>query len=78
MSDIEKLGAAISDALDKCPVADVLSVLTGSLVGLTVELVRRKGEDVNKQITLDGGEQRDITIHPPKANAPKPTKAGAA
>ena len=74
MSEIEKLGNAISDALDTCPVADVLSVLTGALVGLTVELVRRKGEDVNKEITLNGGDQRDITIHAPKKslNVPQP------
>ena len=66
MSAIEKLGAAIELALDECSVQDVLSILTGSFVGLTVELVRRQGHDTKKQITVDGGNQRDITIHATK------------
>lgn len=66
MSKVGKLGAAIERALDECPVSEVLSVLTGALVGLSVELVRRKGHDISKEIRLDGGDQRDITIHPPK------------
>ena len=69
---LENLGAAIERALDECPVSEVLSILTGSLVGLTVELVRRQGEDINKPITLNGGDQRDITISPPKT-AQRPT-----
>ena len=63
---IEKLGAAIEQALDEAPVSDVLSVLTGAFVGLTVELVRREGHDANGEIKVDGGNQRDITIHAPK------------
>ena len=59
---LEDLGAAIVDAMDECPVADVLSVLTGALVGLAVELMRRQGYDTTKAITLAGGEQRDVTI----------------
>lgn len=66
MSAIHKLSAAIELALDEAPVADVLSILTGAFVGLTIELVRRQGHDVSKQIKVDGGQQRDITIHPPK------------
>jgi hypothetical protein len=66
MTPIEKLGQAISDALDEAPAADVLTVITGAFVGLTVEMVRRAGHDVAKPITVDGGKQRDITIHPPK------------
>lgn len=67
MSAIEKLGAAIESALDEAPAADVLSVLTGAFVGLAVELVRRAGHDTGKEIKLDGGSSRDITIHSPKA-----------
>ena len=63
---IEKLGAAIEQALDECSVSDVLSVITGAFVGLTVELVRRQGHDASKAITVDGGENRDITIHAAK------------
>jgi hypothetical protein len=63
---IDRLGQAISDALDEAPAADVLIVITGAFVGLTVEMVRRAGHDVDKAITVDGGKQRDITIHAPK------------
>lgn len=66
MTPLEKLGQAISDALDEASAADVLTIITGAFVGLTVEMVRRSGNDVAKPITVDGGDQRDITIHPPK------------
>lgn len=65
-SEIDKLGAAIEHALGVAPAADVLSVLTGAFVGLTVELVRRQGCDVSLPIKIDGGTSRDLTIHPPK------------
>lgn len=60
---IDKLGEAIETALSEAPAADVLSVLTASLVGLTVELARRAGHDESKPIKIDGGNQRDVTIH---------------
>ncbi|WP_321810123.1 hypothetical protein [Burkholderia sp. BCC1985] len=63
---IEALGEALERALDDAPVADVLAFVTGAFVGLTLELVRRQGHDVNKEIKIDGVEQRDITIHAPK------------
>lgn len=63
---IESLGEAIDRALDDAPVTDVLAFITGVFVGLTLELVRREGHDVNKEIRIDGVEQRDITIHAPK------------
>lgn len=66
-SSLEALADAISQALDQAPVSDVLSVLTGAFVSLTVELVRRQGHDVGLPITVDGGKNRDVTIHPPKA-----------
>ena len=77
MSALKTLGDAIERALEECPVSDVLSILTGYLVGLTVELVRRQGEDTNKSITLSGGDQRDITIAPPQGahNAQQRRKA---
>jgi len=66
MSAIKNLEEAIEQALEEEPVADVLSVLTASFVALTVEVVRRQGLDVSKEIKIDGGEQRDVTIHAPK------------
>jgi hypothetical protein len=67
MSAIDNLGAAIERALDEAPVSDVLAILTGAFVGLTLEVVRRQGHDMNKEIKVDGGDQRDVTIHAPKA-----------
>lgn len=67
-----KLGAAIEHALAEAPVSDVLAILTGAFVGLTVELVRRQGHDVSKEIKVDGGHNRDITIHAPKGMPLKP------
>lgn len=66
---IDKLGAAIETALDEAPVSDVLALLTGAFVGLTVELLRREGHDTSKEIKVDGGKQRDITIHALKGKA---------
>lgn len=47
-------------------VGTALSVLTGCFVSLTLEVLRRKGHVPEGDIKIDGGEQRDITIHPPK------------
>lgn len=65
-SPLEKLGDAIQAALSEAPAADVLSILTGSMVGLVVELMRRQGLDSSQLINIDGGQSRDITIHPEK------------
>jgi hypothetical protein len=63
---IETLGDAITTALDNADISDVLALLTGTFVGITLEIVRREGGDTGKLIRLDGGENRDITIHEPK------------
>lgn len=70
MKAIEYLGEAIERALEEAPVADVLQLITGVFVGLTVELLRREGHDPNTEIRVDGGERRDITIHAPKTRGP--------
>jgi len=43
-----------------------LSVLTGCFVSMTLEVLRQKGHVPDGDIKIDGGDQRDITIHPPK------------
>jgi len=63
---IKRLGTAIEQALDEAPASDVLCILTGSFVSLTLELLRRQGHDVAKEIKIDGGSERDITIHAAK------------
>ncbi|ABM33484.1 hypothetical protein QRO08_12705 [Paracidovorax citrulli] len=71
MSALSDLGDAIERALDECPVSDVLSILIGAFVGVTVEMVRRQGEDPTKAITIDGGIQRDVTISETKKGGAK-------
>ena len=63
---LEKLGAAIEQALEDAPIADVLSVLKGAFISITLELVRRQGHDADQPLMVDGGPNRDVTIHPPK------------
>jgi hypothetical protein len=60
---LDQLSGAIDQALAEARPVDVLSILTGAFVGLTVELVRRQGHDTSKAIKVDGGLARDITIH---------------
>lgn len=67
---LEKLGAAIEHALDEVPAADVLGLLTGAFVSLTLALARQQGFDVCNEVKVDGGRERDITIHAPKAGSP--------
>lgn len=69
MEALENLDAAVRRALQEHPPGKVLACVTGIFVGLTVELCRREGADVGKDITIDGGPNRDITIHAPKAPA---------
>lgn len=76
-SGVAKLGAAIEHALDTCSVSDVLSIITGTFVSLTVELCRRAGHDVTLPIKVDGVDERDITIHAPKSLGPTDKKAGS-
>ena len=63
---IDNLRAALDRAIKEEDTCDILSVITGSFVGLTIELVRLQGHDQTKEIFLDGGQQRDITIHEEK------------
>lgn len=63
---IEQLGRAIEEALDEAPLSDVLSILTSAFVGVTLAVCKQQGHDTNLPIKIDGGEQRDVTIHPPK------------
>jgi hypothetical protein len=63
---IDALGEAISNAIRDADIHDVLALLTGAFVGITMEIVRREGHDDSKAIKLDGGPNRDITIHEAK------------
>lgn len=59
--------AAFDQFLDEVGVADAMTVATTIFVSLVVGYVTQKGGDPANPITVDGGDLRDITIHPPKA-----------
>ena len=52
--------------LDEAGVADALSAATNIFVSLVVSYTEARGHDTNQPITINGGENRDITIHAPK------------
>jgi hypothetical protein len=66
---IKNMAEAIERALDEAPTEDVLSLITSVFVGLTVFAVTQNGQDGNKEIKIDGGSRRDITIHAKRMQA---------
>ena len=65
METTEKLENALLE-LVRDDASAALSVLTGLFVSLTIEVLRRQGHVPDVEIRIDGGDQRDITIHKPK------------
>lgn len=65
MATIENLEKALLELVREDASA-TLSVLTGLFVSLTIEVLRRQGHVPDGEIRIDGGDQRDITIHKPK------------
>ena len=63
----DEFSAAFDRFLDEVGIADAMQVATGMFVSLVVGYLEHKGEDTNRPITIDGGDQRNVTIHPPKA-----------
>lgn len=47
--------------------AEALAIATGIFVSLLTSYMTSIGLDTNKQIHVDGGDNRDITVHAPKA-----------
>ena len=62
----DEFSAAFDKFLDAVGIADAMSVATGIFVSLVVGYLEHKGEDPNKSITINGGDQRDVTIHASK------------
>lgn len=58
--------AAFDAYLDEAGVADALSAATTIFVSLVVSYTKARGHDAERPITINGGDQRDITIHAPK------------
>ena len=68
----EDFQAAFDRYLDAVGPVDAISTATAIFVGLIVSLAESKGADMALPIRIDGGEQRDITIHPPKGAKEQP------
>ena len=62
----DDFSAAFGRFLDEVGIAEAMSVATGMFVSLVVGYLEHNGADASKTITIDGGGQRDVTIHPPK------------
>ena len=60
--------AAFDRYLGQVSIADALSTATGLFVSLVVGYTEHMGHDISKPITINGGDNRDITIHPPKGD----------
>ena len=57
---------AFDTFLDEVGVADAMSVATSVFVSLVVSFAKANDADMTKPININGGDSRDITIHPPK------------
>ena len=57
---------AFDRLIDEVGAADATMVITAIFVSLIVSYAEHRGYDINKPIMVDGGDQRDITIHAPK------------
>ena len=58
--------AAFDAYLDEAGVADAMSAATTIFVSLVVSYTKARGHNADQPITINGGENRDITIHAPK------------
>ena len=53
----------------QCKKLNRVSIATGLFVSLVLAFARDAGEDENKEIKINGGDQRDITIHAAKGKS---------
>lgn len=65
MSKVESLSQCISDAVAEDPDA-AMQIVTAHFVGLAAALSESAGGKPQCEILIDGGNSRDITIHPRK------------
>jgi hypothetical protein len=47
-----------------------LVIVTGTFVSLTLEVMRRNGHESTGEVRIDGGTNRDVTIHAQKETTP--------
>lgn len=59
---------ALTRMIERSP-AEALSIVTGAFVSLTLSLLRAQGHEPDGEVRINGGENRDITIHAAKKEA---------
>lgn len=72
MTTEDELLDKVSDLYVKLAQRDpamALQVATGAFVSLLVSYMEARGFETDKNIHVDGGENRDITVHAPKRAA---------
>lgn len=62
MSAAQIFAEHLMDLIDESP-TQALSIITGAFVSLAINAVDSLGGDSSKDIRIDAGENRDITIH---------------
>jgi hypothetical protein len=68
-SNMTDAGKRVMDALGDLAAQDLsiaLQVATGAFVSLLIAVMELHGHDTDREIRVDGGENRDITVHAPK------------
>ncbi|MNX62798.1 hypothetical protein D3C86_937750 [compost metagenome] len=64
----EAFEQALMRLVDESP-SQALCIVTGAFVSLTLLLLEASGHKPEGDIQIDGGKNRDITIHAPKGEA---------
>ena len=66
MKALDKLVEVIDEIIEEEGMKEALSCITSVFVAFIASTVKHSGGDVTKEIVIDGGTARDITIHPEK------------
>ena len=61
----DRIGDVMMELARQRP-TEALSIITGVFVSLVVAFVDANGDDPQKEIKINGGDRRDITIHAAK------------
>jgi hypothetical protein len=66
MNATENFVEAFDALLDEIGDAEALAIITGIFVSLTLFVVKQAGHSPDCDLKINGGINRDITIHKPK------------
>lgn len=58
---------ALERLIEESP-SEALPIITGAFVGTVVCITEAYGHETSGEIRIDGGKERDITIHAPKTD----------